>query len=338
MLYIYMFIYLIHFALINERRMIMTYKVFVDGQEGTTGLKIHERLQGRNDIELFKIDPEKRKDINERKKLINEADIVFLCLPDEAAKESVSLVKNSNTRIIDASTAHRTNDSWTYGFPELSSVHRDRIASASRVAVPGCYATGFIALLYPLVKAGIIPADYPVTCHAVSGYSGGGKQRIAEYESADPSDEEMKSPKFYALSLKHKHLPEMQKVTGLQQPPLFTPIIGPYYRGMTVAVPIYSRLLQGKNNAESVCEFLQSYYEDQYFIKVHPFGSEGGVVNGFLGATGCNGTNMLEIYVTGNDEHILLTARLDNLGKGASGAAVQCMNIMMGIDERTGLE
>jgi len=316
----------------------MAYKVFVDGQEGTTGLRINERLRGRSDIELLKIDPEKRKDISERKRLINEADIVFLCLPDEAAKESVSLAENSKTRIIDASTAHRTNDSWVYGFPELSSKQRESIASASRVAVPGCYATGFIALLYPLVKGGIIPDDYPVTCHAVSGYSGGGKKRIAEYESADPSDEAIKSPRFYALSLKHKHIPEMQKITGLRHPPLFTPIIGPYYSGMTVAVPVYSRLLPHKNSAESICEFLYSYYERQHFIKVYPFGSDGGVVDGFLSATGCNGTNMLEIYVTGNDEHILLTARLDNLGKGASGAAVQCMNIMMGIDERTGLE
>ncbi|HEY8350061.1 MAG TPA: N-acetyl-gamma-glutamyl-phosphate reductase [Clostridia bacterium] len=316
----------------------MVYKVFVDGQEGTTGLEINERLHGRNDIELLKISPEKRKDINERKKYINEADIVFLCLPDDAARESASLVENENTRIIDASTAHRTNDSWAYGFPELSSGHREKIARSKRVAVPGCYATGFTALMYPLVREGIVPADYPVTCHAVSGYSGGGKKRIAEYASAAPDDEALRSPRFYALALKHKHLPEMQKVTGLSQPPLFTPIIGYNYRGMTVAIPLYSRLLPEKNSAESICDFLYSYYKDQHFIKVYPYGSEGGIVDGFLSATGCNGTNMLEIYVAGNEEHILLTARLDNLGKGASGAAVQCMNIMMGIDERTGLE
>lgn len=316
----------------------MVYKVYVDGQEGTTGLEINERLQGRSDIELLKISAEKRKDINERKKFINEADIVFLCLPDDAARESVSLVENENTRIIDASTAHRTNDAWAYGFPELSSQHRARIAASKRVAVPGCYATGFTALMYPLVSTGIVPSDYPVTCHAVSGYSGGGKKRIAEYAEADPSDEALKSSRFYALTLKHKHLPEMKKITGLSQPPLFTPIIGYNYRGMTVAIPLYSRLLPGKDSAKSVCDFFCSYYKNQHFIKVYPYGSEGGVVNGFLSATGCNGTNMLEIYIAGNEEHILLTARLDNLGKGASGAAAQCMNIMMGIDERTGLE
>lgn len=316
----------------------MVCKVFVDGQEGTTGLEINGRLQGRDDIELLKISPEKRKDINERKKFINEADILFLCLPDDAAREAVSLVENENTRIIDASTAHRTNDGWAYGLPELSREHREKIAASKRVAVPGCYATGFNALMYPLVKAGIVPADYPVTCHAVSGYSGGGKKRIAEYASADPADEAIRSPRFYALALRHKHLPEMQKITGLSRPPLFTPIIGYNYRGMTVAIPLHSRLLPGKNSAESVCDFLYNYYKDQHFIKVFPYGSEGGIVDGFLATTGCNGTNMLEIYVAGNEEHILLTARLDNLGKGASGAAVQCMNIMMGIDERTGLE
>jgi N-acetyl-gamma-glutamyl-phosphate reductase len=316
----------------------MPYKVFVDGQEGTTGLQINDRLARRGDIELLKIDPEKRKDINERKKLIGEADIVFLCLPDDAAKESVSLAEGSKARIIDASTAHRTNEAWAYGFPELSRDYREKIKQASRVSVPGCYATGFNALLYPLVKEQIVPADYPVTCHAVSGYSGGGKKRIAEYVSADPADEAIRSPRFYALSLKHKHIPEMQKISGLHQAPLFTPIIGPYYKGMTVAVPLYAKMLQKMNSAEAVCGFLSSYYKDERFIRVFPYGSEGGIVDGFLSATGCNDTNVLEIYVAGNDEHVLLTARLDNLGKGASGAAVQCMNIMLGIDESAGLE
>ena len=316
----------------------MAHKIFVDGQEGTTGLQINERLSRRSDIKLLKIDPEKRKDVIERKKLINEADIVFLCLPDDAARESVSLAEGSLARIIDASTAHRTDDNWSYGFPELSRKHREKIKAASRVSVPGCYASGFNALLYPLVNEQIVPRDYPVTCHAVSGYSGGGKKRIAEYTSADPSDESIRSPRFYALSLQHKHIPEMRKVSGLNQSPLFTPIIGPYYKGMTVAVPLYAGLLNKMKSAEAVCEFLSSYYKDQRFIKVFPYGSQGGVVDGFLSATGCNGTNVLEICVTGNDEHILLTARLDNLGKGASGAAVQCMNIMLGIDESVGLE
>lgn len=316
----------------------MAYRIFVDGQEGTTGLQINERLQKRNDVELLEIDPEKRKDPGERKKLIGEADIVFLCLPDDAARESAALAEGSSARIIDASTAHRTNEAWAYGFPELGPDFRDRIRRSARVAVPGCYASGFTALVYPLIKEGILPADYPVTCHAVSGYSGGGKKRIAEYDSADPSDDSMKSPRFYSLALKHKHIPEMQKISGLVRAPLFTPIIGPYYKGMTVAVPLYSHMLPGKNSAGAISEFFSSYYKREHFIKVYPFGSEGGTKDGFLDATGCNGTNILEIYVTGNDEHILLTARLDNLGKGASGAAVQCMNIMLGIDEAAGLE
>lgn len=316
----------------------MAYKIFVDGQEGTTGLQINERLQKRNDIELLKIDPEKRKDLGERKRLINEADIVFLCLPDDAAKESAALAEGSKARIIDSSTAHRTNSAWAYGFPELCPDFRSRIRNSARVSVPGCYASGFVALMYPLIKEGIVPADYPVTCHAVSGYSGGGKKRIAEYDAADPADDSMKSPRFYALALKHKHMPEMQKISGLSNLPLFTPIIGPYYKGMTVAVPLYSNLLPGKNSAASISEFFSSYYKGERFIKVYPFGSEGGLKDGFLDATGCNGTNIMELYITGNEEHILLTARLDNLGKGASGAAVQCMNIMLGIDEAAGLE
>lgn len=316
----------------------MAKKIFVDGQEGTTGLQIHERLQTRKDIEVIQIDPEKRKDPKERRKLINEADIVYLCLPDEAARESVSLVENSSTRIIDASTAHRTNKEWAYGFPELSNSHREKIRNSSRISVPGCYATGFSALIYPLIKEGLMQKEYPVTCHAVSGYSGGGKTRIAEYANADPADDSMKSPRFYALTLKHKHIPEMQKTSGLLNPPLFTPILGSYYKGMTVAIPLYSSMLPGKDSAAAINEFFSSYYEDQKFIRVYPCGSEDGIINGFLNATGCNDTNTLEIFVTGNEEHILLASRLDNLGKGASGAAVQCMNIMLGLDEALGLQ
>ncbi|MDD2503074.1 MAG: N-acetyl-gamma-glutamyl-phosphate reductase [Clostridia bacterium] len=316
----------------------MAKKIFVDGQEGTTGLQIHERLQIREDIEVIQIDPDKRKDLGERKKIINEADIVYLCLPDEAARESVALLENSNTRIIDASTAHRTNSEWAYGFPELSADHREKIRNSSRVSVPGCYATGFNALIYPLLKEGLLQKEYPVTCNAVSGYSGGGKVRIAEYAATDPADESMRSPRLYSLALKHKHIPEMQKISGLVHAPLFTPCIGPYYKGMTVSIPLYSSMLPGKSSAAAICEFLSSYYKDQRFIKVFPFGSEGGIVNGFLNATGCNDTNTLEIYVTGNEEHILLVSRLDNLGNGASGAAVQCMNIMLGLDEGLGLQ
>lgn len=315
----------------------MAYKIFVDGQEGTTGLQINERLQNRKDLEILKIDPDKRKDMQERKKLLNEADIVFLCLPDDAARESVSLVENDRTRVIDASTAHRTNEDWAYGMPELGPHFREKIRTSKRVSVPGCYATGFNMLMHPLIKEGIVPRDYPVTCHAISGYSGAGKKMIAKYEDEGPLDDSMKSPRFYAMGLQHKHIPEMLKYSGLEQPPLFTPIIAAYYKGMTVAVPLYSRLLPGKNSAECVCGSLADFYKGQQFIKVFPYGTEGNLVNGFLSATGCNGTNMLEIFVGGNDDHILLTARLDNLGKGASGAAVQCMNIILGIDEATGL-
>lgn len=311
----------------------MTCKVFVDGREGTTGLQIIERLEKRNDIQLLEIDADKRKDTAERKRLINQADIVFLCLPDDAARESVSLVENDSVRIIDASTAHRTKDDWAYGLPELSPAHREKIRSSKRVAVPGCYATGFNVLLYPLIKEGIVPNDYPVSCHAVSGYSGGGKKMIAQYEATEALDEAMKSPRFYAMGLTHKHLPEMQKISGLAHPPIFTPIVGPYYKGMIVAIPLLTRFLPHQRKGEYVSNFLADYYKNEHFITVFPYGTEGNLKNGFLDATGCNGTNKLEINVTGNEEQILLTARLDNLGKGASGAAVQCMNIMLGIDE-----
>ncbi len=311
----------------------MTYKVFVDGREGTTGLQIIKRLKKRNDIQLLEIDADKRKDAAERKRLINQADMVFLCLPDDAARESVSMVENKLTRIIDASTAHRTKDGWAYGLPELSPAHRQKIKNSKRVSVPGCYATGFNILLYPLIKEGIVPNDYPISCHAVSGYSGAGKKMIAQYETPEVLDEAMKSPRFYAMGLTHKHLPEMQKVCGLAHPPIFTPIIGSYYKGMIVAIPLFTRLLPQKRNGEYVSNFLAAYYKGQQFINVFPYGTEGNLKNGFLDATGCNGTNKLEINVTGNEEQMLLTARLDNLGKGASGAAVQCMNIMLGLDE-----
>jgi N-acetyl-gamma-glutamyl-phosphate reductase len=214
---------------------------------------------------------------------------------------------------------------------------RSRIKNSARVSVPGCYASGFNSLVYPLIKEGIVPADYPVTCHAVSGYSGGGNKLIAQYETGEALNDAMKSPGFYALGLKHKHLPEMQEISGLEKPPLFTPIVGPYYKGMTVAVPLYINLLPGKNSAAEVCEFLSEYYKGEHFIKVYPFGSDNNLDKGFLRATGCNGTNVMEINVSGSDEHILLTARFDNLGKGASGAAVQCMNIMLGLDETISL-
>lgn len=313
----------------------MKYKIYVDGQEGTTGLEINSRLAKREDIEILKIDSDKRKDTTERAKLINSADIVFLCLPDAAAKEAVSLAENPNVRIIDASTAHRTADGWAYGIPELSEWHREEIRVAKRVSVPGCFATGFNMLMYPLVKEGIVLPDYPVTCSSVSGYSGAGKQLIEACEA--PGSTLLTSPCFYALGLNHKHLPEMQKHSGLLNPPVFTPIVARYYRGMTVTVPFYTRLLGKKLTAPEMVSFFGEYYKGKSFVKVLPYGIQDQFERGFLDALACNNTNNIEIMVFGEGERILATARLDNLGKGASGAAVQNMNIMLGINEETGL-
>ena len=307
-------------------------KVYIDGQEGTTGLKILERFKDRTDIELLKIDEDKRKDNDERKKLINSADFTFLCLPDTAAKEAVAMA-GDKVRIIDASTAHRTNPDWAYGFPELGKDFRSKIEQSNRTAVPGCYASGFISMVYPLVKMGIMPADYPVTCHAVSGYSGAGKKAIAAYESENrPAD--FDTPRQYALTQQHKHLPEMQKICGLSYAPAFNPLVCDYFSGMVVSIPIFTRLLTKKYTPDDIRKALAEFYGDAYFVKVMP---EGEPADGFIGANNISGTNMMQIFVNGNDERLILCSRLDNLGKGASGAAVQCLNIMMGIDEKTGL-
>ena len=313
------------------------FKVFIDGKAGTTGLKIYERLGKRDDIEILLIDEDKRKDSAERAKLINSSDITFLCLPDAAAKEAVSLCTNPDVRIIDASTAHRTNPDWDYGFPELSEQHRENIRNSKRVAVPGCYASGFISLCYPLVKAGVLPQDYPVTCHAVSGYSGGGKKMIAAIESEDKT-EEMCSPRQYALGQTHKHLPEMQAVCGLKYPPMFNPIVDDYFAGMVVTLPLVSRCLTNKYSPADIHEIMSAHYAGQHFVKVMELGGKETLADGFLPANTLAGTNNMQIFVCGNNEQILLCSRLDNLGKGASGAAVQCMNIMLGLDEATGLE
>ena len=310
-------------------------KVFIDGSEGTTGLRIYERFEARNDVEIMKIDPELRKDPAERAKMINASDITFLCLPDAAAKESVSLVTNPDVRIIDTSTAHRTEAGWAYGYPELSKEHREAIKTGKRIAVPGCYATGFITITYPLVKAGIVPADYPVSSFAVSGYSGAGKKTIAVYESED-RDKELDSPREYALPQQHKHLKEMKIISGLERTPMFSPIIADYYSGMFVSLPFYADMLNGKQTPESVHEFMTEYYKGQQFVKVMPFGAEADT-NGFIGANNRSGWDGLELFVTGNEERILLTSRFDNLGKGASGAAIECMNIMIGCEDNKGL-
>ena len=315
----------------------MAYKVFIDGKEGTTGLKIFERFENRADIEILSISEELRKDTKERQRLINESDFTFLCLPDAAAVESASLCTNPNTKIIDASTAHRTNPAWAYGFPELDKSFREKIQKSNRVATPGCYASGFIALGYPLVQKGIMGKDYPVTIHAVSGYSGAGKKAIAQY--GDPNrDIGLDTPRQYALTQEHKHLKEMKIITGLDFEPVFNPYICDYFAGMTVTVPLHTRLLSKKVTAKEVWETMAAHYENSRFVKVAGFMGEGTLPENFIPANTLEGTNSMQIFVYGNDERIMLCSRFDNLGKGASGAAVQCMNIMMGVDEGTGLK
>lgn len=314
----------------------MSVKVFIDGKEGTTGLKIYERFAARTDIEVLLIDDEKRKDIAERQKMINASDFTFLCLPDVASVEAVSLCTNPKTRIIDASTAHRTNPDWAYGFPELSAGHREKIVASSRVAVPGCYASGFASLVYPLTALEIMPRDYPVTVHAVSGYSGAGKKAIAQYQAPDAATE-LKSPRLYALTQDHKHLREMQAVSGLTHTPIFSPYICNYFSGMSVSVPLFPRLLNQKVTPAALHAAFSRYYADSTFIEVAPLNGEAFLESPFIAANTLADTNRMQIFVCGNDERIVLTSRFDNLGKGASGAAVQCLNIMMGIDESTGL-
>lgn len=315
----------------------MMKKVFIDGSEGTTGLRIFERFSGRDDIEILKIDSEKRKDPEERRRLINESDITFLCLPDAAAIEAVSLVNedNDHTVIIDASTAHRTNEGWAYGFPELGPEFREKIKNGRRIAVPGCYASGFMMMVYPLVKMGIMGTDYPVCVTALSGYSGAGKKAIAVYESEDKT-EDLFAPREYALSQQHKHLKEMKAIAGLDREPLFTPVVDDYYSGMIVSLPIYAHLLKEKITPEKLQERFAKYYEGEQFIKVMPFGSEA-EGNGFFAANAMSGRDDARIYITGNEDRLLVSAVFDNLGKGASGAAVQCMNIVAGCSENKGL-
>jgi len=305
--------------------------VYIDGKEGTTGLQIYDRLSAREDIQLLLIDEDKRKDNNERSKLMNQADVVFLCLPDAAAKEAVTLVTSPTTRVIDASTAHRTNPTWDYGFPELSHEHRKAIAKSRRVANPGCHATGFISIVYPLVKLGILPKDYPISCFSLTGYSGGGKKMIAEYEGAGKADS-LYSPCIYGMTQSHKHLPEMQHVCGLDVMPVFSPIVDDYYKGMAATVPLHTRLLKGISSADALRKALQEYYHGQNMVQVCDQADIGKLYANTLA-----GKDTLMLYVAGNDQQLTVTALFDNLGKGASGAAVQNMNIMLGFDETTGL-
>lgn len=303
-------------------------KVFIDGSAGTTGLRIHERLQSRSDLELLLPDEAHRKDEQTRRALINEADIVFLCLPDAAAVEAAAMAQNEHTVIIDTSTAHRTNDAWTYGFPELRG-QRDTIRTSRRIANPGCHASGFIALVAPLVQNGILRPDAALSCFSLTGYSGGGKKMIAEYE--DPARAEaLRAPRMYGLSQTHKHLPEMQKICGLQNPPVFCPVVSSYYAGMEVTVP-----LSGQDVAATPTE-LAALYRSYYTGSIVRY-VEGADEDGLLSAAAMQGRDDMQIGVFGNEDRILLVSRFDNLGKGASGAAIQNMNIVLGTDEKTGL-
>lgn len=312
----------------------MSYKVFIDGSEGTTGLQIAERLQNHPAVSLLSIDSALRKDADARKAMMEKADITILCLPDEAAKESAALAESTDTRLIDASTAHRTDPAWVYGLPELDGAQRAKIADASRVSNPGCYPTGFTCLVHPLIEAGMIDREYPLTINAVSGYSGGGKKLIDTYAQDFDS---IHATRFYGLTLLHKHVAEMTRINGLKNAPLFAPSVGNFYRGMLVFVPLMPRLFAKKAGVHDVWQTLSDYYASETFVKVMPLGGADYLSGGFIDPLGCNGTNRIELFVFGHDEQILLGARLDNLGKGASGACVQNMNIMLGLDEAAGL-
>ena len=308
-------------------------KVYIDGKEGTTGLQIYDRLARRQDIDLLLIDEAKRKDPDERKRFLNAADLVFLCLPDAAAAEAVGLIDNDRTRVIDCSTAHRTAEGWVYGFPELHG-QREAIQTAARVANPGCYATGFLSLVRPLVEKGALSPRARLACHALSGYTGAGKKAIAQYTGPDRA-EELESPRHYAVTLSHKHLPEMAAVAGLDRPPLFTPMICDYPQGMVVTVPLWAEDLEGAQSVESLRTLYENYYGGSPVVTLRPAGAPS---CGFIGSNNLSGTDGLQIFVNGNSGQFMLSARLDNLGKGASGAAVQNMNLMLGFEETAGLE
>lgn len=314
----------------------MPYTVFVDGQEGTTGLQINEYLAQRSDIEVLRIAPEKRKDLAERKRLINASDVTFLCLPDAAAKESVGLVENPDTCVIDASTAHRVNPDWVFGLPELCPEQRARIRASKRIANPGCHASAFILAVRPLIASGLLPAGTQLAANSITGYSGGGKSMIADYEAASGTSA-LKAPRSYALALAHKHLPEMQAYTGLTTAPIFQPIVGPFYKGLAVTVYLHPAQFSRAAGPAEVQKILADYYAGEAFINVQPVDLEATTAGGFYDVEACNGTNRVDLAVFGNAERMLLIARLDNLGKGASGAAVQAMNVHLGVEESLGL-
>ncbi len=303
-------------------------KIFIDGKAGTTGLRIEERLGAREDIEIISLPEEKRKDPAARREMLNAADVAFLCLPDDAAREAVSMIENPNTVVIDTSTAHRTNHDWAYGFPELDKSFEDKIKGSKRIAVPGCHACGFIALVYPLIKAGIISEDALLSCHSLTGYSGGGKSMIAQYEDTE-LDELLAAPRQYGIKQTHKHLPEMMAISGVKNAPVFSPIVSDFYSGMEVTVPLFSSWLkEGKSVAD-----IKAAYKKLYTGPIVSYKEEADEA-GFLSAGAYSGRDSMEISVHGNEERIILVARYDNLGKGASGAAVECLNIVLG-EEKT---
>jgi N-acetyl-gamma-glutamyl-phosphate reductase len=310
--------------------------VFVDGQEGTTGLRIHEYLAKRSDVDLLKIDADKRKDAAERARLLNAADVAFLCLPDAAAKEAVALVTNPNTCVIDASTAHRVAPGWVFGIPELAPGQRDALKKAKRIANPGCHSTAFIALLRPLVDAGIVDRALPVTATSITGYSGGGKKMIEEYQASERA-EQLDAPRPYGLKLSHKHVPEMMAYTGLTTKPVFMPIVGPFYKGLAVSVPLQLAQLKKGTDGAALVRAFEKHYEGERFIRVMPLSDPSITEPNFFDVQGSNDTNRIDLFVFADDQQAVLIAREDNLGKGASGAAVQCMNLHLGCDEGLGL-
>lgn len=314
----------------------MSTKVFVDGSEGTTGLQIHERLAGRRELELVVIDAARRKDPAARAECLNACDVAFLCLPDDAARESAALVTNPDTIVIDASTAHRTDSSWAYGLPELGPEYRERIRSSRRIANIGCHAAAFLLGVRPLVRRGLIPADFPVSAFSITGYSGGGRKMIEAYEAAIAGPA-LRSPRPYALGLQHKHLPEMRLHSGLADPPVFTPVVAAFRQGLAVAVPLPLAHLAGRPAASDVHRILSETYAEERFVRVSPFADDAVLDHGCLDVQACNGTNRADVMVFGHDSQAVVVVRLDNLGKGASGSAVQCMNLRLGWDEGAGL-
>ncbi|WP_457329295.1 N-acetyl-gamma-glutamyl-phosphate reductase [Rhizobacter sp. P5_C2] len=313
----------------------MKHRVFVDGQEGTTGLRINEYLAARSDVEVLRIDADRRKDAAERARLLNAADVAFLCLPDAASREAAALVTNANTCLIDASTAHRTVPGWVFGLPELAADQRERLRGSKRIANPGCHASAFILLMRPLVDAGLVPASLGVSATSITGYSGGGKKMIEQYEAG--GDARLDAPRPYGLTLAHKHIPEMMAHTGLTTKPVFMPIVGKFYKGLAVSVPLHLSSLPAGASAESVHAALSRRYEGERFVRVMPLRDAPTLEDGFFDVQACNDSNRVDLFVFASDDQLLLMSCLDNLGKGASGAAVQSMNVHLGLDEGLGL-